>query len=136
MIKRKVCQVLAGKLASDGGFSFPIYPHKDGFEDRIANTGFIVSLKGFEWRVDTSGLCQDQIAELIRFYGRTNHATLWAPHRLLGAWLDDGKLYLDVSEWFRDEHAALEACERRGQLAYFDCNRKCTVYNPKLAGTK
>jgi hypothetical protein len=56
----------------------------------------------------------------VREYMRANKAILAEPRRFLGAWVSDGKTYLDVPEIIPDRDEALKTATARGELAIYD----------------
>lgn len=67
----------------------------------------------------------DQVAAWVREVAHAVTATA-SPRRYFGAWLDNGVLYLDVTEVFSsaEEGRALDAARRRGQLAAWHAGRR------------
>lgn len=76
--------------------------------------GYAVSLKGFQ---ETFPHWSD---ETIAEYIERHRFQLAQPGRFIGAWIDDGQLYLDVSVVVADLQIALDMGRRNDQLAIFD----------------
>jgi len=85
-------------------------------------TGYGVSLPGHEvrhpLRVGWLGIRED-----IARYAESKRAELAVPGRYLGAWLDDGILYLDVTEVHAERATAERLGYDRNQLAIWDFAR-------------
>lgn len=64
----------------------------------------------------------------IKAYALDHMDYLNQPNRYLGAWVHDGKLYLDVSELEMDELVAANLCRKRNHPAYYDNKNKKVVY--------
>jgi hypothetical protein len=82
--------------------------------------------KRFEKIIDLSGdsgqlqaLFNEALTEL-RFVAHSRGA-------YIGAWLDSGKLYLDVSEVLDSKAKAIDLGLRRGQLGIFDFGNMTTI---------
>jgi hypothetical protein len=56
----------------------------------------------------------------VQDYMRANKAILAEPRRYLGAWVSDGKTYLDTPEIIPDRDEALKTATARGELAIYD----------------
>lgn len=64
------------------------------------------------------------IKDKIKAYALDNIDLLNQENKYLGAWVSEGRLFLDISELVFDENMAIELCRQRGQLAYYDNNLK------------
>lgn len=105
-------------IHGEGGFT--VHNH---FGD-APGSGYMVSVEGSEQVIPVAGLKADDI---VRF--RAAHAdALAAPDTFLGAWVEDGKVFLDVSKVVHDRNAALQAGRDGRQLAIYDLAAKDTVY--------
>ena len=84
--------------------------------------GFMVSIKGHESKSDyNENNLQYTIAKYIRIKA---DLILSGENRdlFLGAWIDNGLLYLDVSIHIESRPEAILQAQANEQLAYFDCN--------------
>jgi hypothetical protein len=126
-------RILAG-LRESGGAS--VNPHGAG-----PVGGYMVALPGHErvirvWSPDTRA----------PRYGRARRAGLayvfdhWSdvapdPALYFGAWLDNGRLYLDVSERVATRELALAKAAHRNELAIYDVANGASVYVSQNADT-
>jgi hypothetical protein len=85
-------------------------------------SGYGVSLPGHEVRVDTS-VPRTLFSQEIRKYAESKRAELAVPGRYLGAWLDNGILYLDITEVVAERATAERLGYDRDQLAIWDFAR-------------
>lgn len=83
--------------------------------------GISVSIQ-MEQIVDADEDVEDAVA---RYLARSDvrEALAEKPNRVLGAWKDNGKVYLDVSEILDDRQAAIDEGEIRAQLSIFDIGK-------------
>lgn len=79
-------------------------------------SGYAVSLPGHE-RV---GRITDTHRNSIRLYVATRKTLLSRPGRYLGTWIDEGRLYLDVTEIYPERAVAEHYGAEREQLAIYD----------------
>ena len=90
-------------------------------------TGYGVSLPGHEvrhpLRVGWLGIRED-----IARYAESKRAELAVPGRYLGAWLDDGILYLDVTEVHAEFATAVRLGIERNQLAIYSFATGNSIY--------
>jgi len=56
----------------------------------------------------------------VKKYAHSNIEELMKPNRFLGGWVDNNKLYLDVSEVVETRDEVVRLCKEREQLAYWD----------------
>jgi hypothetical protein len=108
---------LVAAILSDGGITARL-DHLDTTiqADHAPSTGYMVSLPGFEKVVPLHSFSILHLSRYILTYG--HHIV--KPNRYLGAWVDDGKVYLDVSVNFSDRSTALAQGATWGQLAVWD----------------
>ena len=111
------------KLASEahaGGFTYGIGGYRP-------TEGYAVAIAGRE-RSHTAQRNYERTATSISIYARLNYDVLQLPGFYLGAWLDDGRIYLDVVRVFSDRDMALEAGKRNHQLAVFDLTTQEAIF--------
>ncbi len=82
----------------------------------VPTTGYMVALSGHEERVPVEAFTLDR---LIR-YVKAHFDALMEDNMFLGAWANEGHVYLDVSERIADRELAVEVGKLRGQLAIWD----------------
>lgn len=77
---------------------------------------FVVSLEGFEKTYNVDDFSSDDLAKyLIKFSKQ-----LKDPKYHLGGWIDNGKVYLDISIELPDEASARVAAIQNNQKAYYN----------------
>ena len=64
----------------------------------------------------------------VAMYMKNNASVLARDHVYLGAWIEKGKTYLDVSEVHSDRSAALAQAHQRDEIAVFDLGKFENVY--------
>jgi hypothetical protein len=112
-----VAASVAAKLAETKGAGATVAP--DG---TVPTRGFMVSKTGLEKAFPED---VDPVAAVEEYMARPDvQAALKEPNTYVGAWRDDGKLYLDVSERFTTEAAAVKAGGDRYQYGVFDLSGK------------
>ena len=67
-------------------------------------------------------------AKDVRSYMSAHADQLKEPNAYMGAWVDAGKTFLDVSQVFSDRSAALDAARQRDEIAVFDLAKFESVY--------
>jgi hypothetical protein len=120
-------RILTG-LRESGGAS--VNPH-----GATAVGGYMVALPGHEsiiraWSPDSRPVEQVTLYVLDRWATVANDPALY-----FGAWLDGGRLYLDVSERVADESSALAKAADRNELAIYDVANGASVYVSQSADT-
>lgn len=107
---------LLGKILASGGFS--VNQHNN--EPR---QGYMVSHSNCEMIVPV-GLLNDSLMASIEqtYLPQTNENTFF------GAWVDNEKVYFDLSENIPDKEKALNVGIQRQQLGIFDLSNFETVY--------
>jgi len=92
------------------------------------NNGFMVSIKGHELSIpyNLNGIQYD-IARYIKSKADILISGL-SENKFLGAWLDNGLLYLDVSILVDTEIEAIQLAKENNQLAYFNNSTKESIY--------
>lgn len=86
------------------------------------NNGYMVSIKGHELKIpyNTEGL-QYEIAQYIKTKADILISGL-SENKFIGAWLNDGYLFLDVSIKVDTLNEAIQLGRENNQLAIFDCS--------------
>ena len=87
-----------------------------------ASTGFIVSLDGYEAKIDIDNIeaikkaieNKKEIAQKIKGY--------------IGLWVDNGLMYIDISKHIINYNRALEVARNNKQLAIYDLKNNKSIY--------
>ena len=79
--------------------------------------GYMVALEGFELQVPVSEFFTGVVADYI---GQHAQKLMSNPALCLGTWVNEGTVYLDLSENVKDKEKALELGKERHQLAIFN----------------
>jgi len=104
---------LAGLVARNGGFTIQLL---DDVGVKVIASGYAVSdRKDLEATFDNPV----DFAENIRDYVRDNGKILRDGKHYLGAWVDNGTLYLDVVRVFKSAAQARKCAIAHNQIAYF-----------------
>ena len=107
-------------LKSNGGFSLD----KD---NNAPTSGYMVSLEGLEVIVDMfSDLSEDFINKACERY--RPQAQQKSEYAYFGAWVDDNKLYLDLSMNIQDREVAIAYGHANHQKAIYDVNNDKSIY--------
>lgn len=109
---------LTALMAEQGGFTY------QPFDDTSPTDGFMLSIYS-----DREHIIEGKVtgSNLSGYVGR-NKDLLAKPDHFFGAWVDEGKTYLDVSMRVEDAGQAKDLCCEHSQLAYFDLAKMETVY--------
>lgn len=107
---------LMNKVVNGGGFSLNV-------AGESANSGYMVSKQNFETVIPMSVLSQNLLLVLVNEY----RAKL-GKNEFVGAWVDNDKLYLDISENVQDKDEAVKLGKERSQLGIFDLSTFETIY--------
>lgn len=114
-------------LKANGGFSYNLNTGELNPE-----YGFAVAKdKQFEMSFAVGNINRKTVPDIVRVYAQKTADLLAQDGAFLGAWFDDGLLYLDVSELVATEVEAIRLCQERKQLAYYNNGLKQAVYLPK-----
>jgi hypothetical protein len=114
-------RVLAEMLAEEGGFSID----KNGLPPM---DGFMVGVEGSpELKIpNCPGI---NLAAFIKAYRDAWGQDAAERGLYIGGWFDEneGCYYLDISERFENRVDAEIACKERGEIAYYDVEKECSV---------
>jgi hypothetical protein len=119
LLQRGETTKLTGWLTEQGGFT---YQPK---ADYAPTDGFMVSPYKDAEKIIPEGKVTTRT---ISRYVRSQRERLRQDDNFLGAWVDGGKVYLDVSVRRPTREAALQLAKEHGQLAFFDLQNMETVY--------
>lgn len=95
-------------------------------------TGYVVSNAGTEQRVPFN---PDTIQETVREYVINNAEALSDEGIFLGGWVENGDLYLDLSQVITERRLAALVGLRNGQQAIFNLDENETVFLPQRRQT-
>lgn len=110
-------------VKATGGGSYNIHTGELNPKD-----GYMVSINGCETVVDYN---EDFDIE-VRRYIKKNMDVIYEPNIFLGAWTNDGKVYLDCSQKIVDKREALHKGLRRNQKAIWDNTTLSEIALPPL----
>ncbi len=117
-IDNELIDRLYSLIITKGGFTF-----NTRNQTELTGPYWVVSLQDQEQRLNAN-TSPNNIKELLRIYLEVKEPLLISPDNYLGAWLDKGTLYLDISEAYRQSYETLETVKQiardRGQLAIYD----------------
>ncbi len=111
--------MLRSRLLASGGFT----ADADG---RLVNPafGYAVSLAGYESRLPIHLLTDPLLESVLVAYAQRAEQT----GALIGAWLDDGLAYFDLSEVVHSREYALSLARLRNQRAVYDFAAAASIY--------
>jgi hypothetical protein len=97
------------------------------------NSGFFVSLPNRELQINRNAFNTSVLADFIN----NNIDLLSNENNFVGGWIENGIIYLDVSEQIADKRTALNLGVQRNQLAIYDANSGNVINlpTPQRAGT-
>lgn len=115
MFTKKNVANLYSKVLSNDGFSTN---HKN--ESPV--TGFMVSLPDYETIVPADLLTFDLFKSIYNVYVKlAENTSAWlAGNVYFGAWVNDNKVYFDISQNIQDKSQAIASGKNWNQLAIFD----------------
>lgn len=87
------------------------------FQNEKPETGYMVALQGYELQVPVSEFFTGVVADYI---GEHAQKLMANPSLCLGTWINEGVVYLDLSENIASREKALELGRERHQLAIFN----------------
>lgn len=113
---------LLHKIVNNRGFSY-----NQSFES--PKSGFMVALDGYETIVPISVLSDDLASEIFQTL-----ASKLQSNQFVGAWVDNDKVYFDVSENVDNRDTAIELARERNQLGIFalDTFETIKVKSPRM----
>jgi hypothetical protein len=85
----------------------------------------MVAVPGHELQID---LATGGTGQIILAYAHGKRHALAQTNRYLGAWVDNGTLYLDVAECIAERATAERLGRERGELAIFDVEGGDSIY--------
>lgn len=86
-----------------------------------ASKGFMVSLQGYERKCRTEEETEEAITENMEIIQGLDGA-------YLGAWIDEGVIYIDVSVLVENKEDAMQLGKINNQLAIFDIENNESIY--------
>ena len=86
--------------------------------------GYMVSKKGFEMKFPSNTDVKSAVCHFIMLYG----FELFEPENYIGAWTDEGILYLDISNHYTDKDEALNQGRANDQKAIYDVTNQESIY--------
>lgn len=95
------------------------------------NQGFMVALTGFEKKFKLSdSLAKIQFEHYVKEYAKQCRDLIKNSgiEAKVGAWVDNGIVYLDISEHIETKEKAMFTAKLRSQLAIYDLNTKESIY--------
>lgn len=111
-----VAQEVAEKVRENGGLSVKLIDGSEPIKGFMVATdskfGAVVDEKDFFDPAKTEDILNDYLLK--------HQAELGKENNYLGLWLNDGKVYLDVSENIEDKEAAIKAGQDRDQISIWD----------------
>ena len=101
----------------NGGGSFSI------FHNEIADKGYMCSIKDvviIELEDFNFSILEDIIEKNFSLLTKKNH--------YLGTWIEDKKVFIDISKNYKNKNYCLKIAKKLNQLAIFDLNTFTSVY--------
>jgi hypothetical protein len=98
-----------------------------------AHKGYMVSKKGFEMKFLPETEVRVAVIQFMEKYG----FELYEVENFMGAWIDEGILYMDISNNFTKRSEAIREGYKNEQLAIYDVVAQKSVYlpTPQKTGT-
>ena len=95
--------------------------------------GYMVSKKGFEMKFEPEVDVTKAVCQYIKEYG----FELYEPENYIGAWIDKGVLYFDISNNYKSRSEAIKKGYENEQIAIFDVAKMDSIYlpTPQKTGT-
>lgn len=87
-------------------------------------TGYMVSLPNAERRISLANFGYADLASYVNY----NAKELFQGNALLGAWIDNGTVYLDLSINVPDLDNTMLLAQKYNQLAIYDVSNGKTIY--------
>lgn len=86
-------------------------------ENQALTKGFVVALYGYELQIDL----KDFTIETIKQYIKDNERAFKIyKEAVLGTWVNDDKVFLDISKVYNSKEYALTIAKNQGELAIFN----------------
>jgi hypothetical protein len=96
-------------------------------DNSAPTSGYMVSLEGLEFIIDNFDDISDE--EINKTCDRYRpQAQLRSEYTYFGAWVDDNKLYLDLSMNIQDREVAIAYGHANHQKAIYDVNNDKSIY--------
>jgi hypothetical protein len=98
-----------------------------------AHKGYMVSKKGFEMKFPPEKNVKQAVIQFMEAYG----FELYDAENYMGAWVDEGILYMDISNNFEKRSEAIREGYKNEQIAIYDVVAQESVYlpTPQKTGT-
>ncbi|MEU3690531.1 hypothetical protein [Streptomyces narbonensis] len=109
---------IATETLANEGFTWARGKSNPGFGYMVAIPVYGKVIRGWD---GSTGAVASFVAEHILRVSASD--SLW-----FGSWVEDGDLYLDISENVIEREKALEAGRRRGEISVWDCEAGEVVY--------
>ena len=103
-------------IERDGGFTVDLLGNRP-------LRGYIVSLSGYTSRIPLTLFEDNDVSEFATLHS----PKLFKPLHYIGAWVEDGEVWLDVSEQLFSRDGAIQAGISRNQIAIWDVVNKCEI---------
>ena len=96
------------------------------------NKGYFVSIPKYEQRIEVVNFSIQHVKDFINY-----NSDVLNEHNFVGSWIDNGIVYLDVTQQFQDKRQAITIGYCRGQQAIFDANlgKVIELPSPQTSGT-
>ena len=92
----------------------------------VPTTGFFAAFQQFEKVVD--GIpSEDALIECIADYTKKNAEVLALHDTMIGSWVNEGKIYLDIVQHFTDREQAIAFGIQEKQLAIYDIDNQESI---------
>jgi len=96
-----------------------------------AHSGYMVSKKGFEMKF----LPETDVKQAVIRFMEAHGFELYEVENFIGAWIDNGVLYMDISNNFEKRSEAIREGYRNEQIAIYDVVAKESIYLPTAQKT-
>jgi hypothetical protein len=107
--------------AENGGGTYARSFEDDFWLTVERDSGYMVSMQGFEMQVPQSEFTVWRLTEFIK-----NRAEEF-DYAFLGIWEEGDIVYLDCSLWVRDKDVAKRLAIKNAQLAFWDCENAVAI---------
>jgi hypothetical protein len=121
---------LKEKAVKSGGFTYNPVRWKDREPPK---NGFALSVRKDTEKVVDLSAKRDELRKQLKQYIHEHRADIKAQGNFLGGWIDNGKLYLDISKVVGERQKAIELAQKADQLAIFDLGKGETIDVKKAA---